>query len=96
MLEARQRLEALVIPKRQALTRVQGLFAPLLHGAKSAFLSRLGISTKKTTDRRWLVLAFLGCLIRLQFEQKLRQFGLLLQQALFAHFPRPYLNLRHR
>ncbi len=37
MLEARQRLEALVTPKRQALTRLQGLLAPLLHLAEMAF-----------------------------------------------------------
>jgi len=40
-LEARQRLEALVIPKRQALTRLQGLLAPLLHRAEMAFLQQL-------------------------------------------------------
>jgi len=38
VLEARQRLEALVIPKRQALTRLQGLLAPLLQVAEMAFL----------------------------------------------------------
>jgi len=37
VLEARQRLEALVIPKRQALTRLRGLLAPLLHVAEMAF-----------------------------------------------------------
>jgi hypothetical protein len=37
VLEARQRLEALVIPKRHALTRLQGLLAPLLHVAEMAF-----------------------------------------------------------
>jgi hypothetical protein len=36
-LEARQRLEALVVPKRQALTRHQTLLAPLLHVAEMAF-----------------------------------------------------------
>jgi len=36
-LEARQRLEALVIPKRQALTRLQGLLAPSMHVAKNGF-----------------------------------------------------------
>jgi hypothetical protein len=40
-LEARQRLEALVIPKRQALTRLQGFLAPLLHIAEMAFLQLL-------------------------------------------------------
>jgi plasmid maintenance system killer protein len=39
-LEARQRLEALVIPKRQALTRLQGLLATLRHRAEMAFLQQ--------------------------------------------------------
>jgi hypothetical protein len=43
-LEARQRLEALVIPKRQALTRLQGLLAPLLHITEMAFLKQLKTS----------------------------------------------------
>jgi hypothetical protein len=37
VLEARQRLEALVIPKRQALRRLQGLLAPSLYLAEIAF-----------------------------------------------------------
>ena len=44
MLEARQRLEALVIPKQQALTRLQGLLAPLLRVAEMAFLQLLKTS----------------------------------------------------
>ncbi len=44
MLEARQRLEALVIPKRQALTRLQGLLAPLLQVAEMAFPQQLKTS----------------------------------------------------
>jgi len=42
--EARQRLEALVIPKRQALTRLQGLLAPLLNLAEMAFSQQLKTS----------------------------------------------------
>ncbi len=44
MLEARQRLEALVIPKRQALTRLQVLLAPLLQVAEMAFPQQLKTS----------------------------------------------------
>jgi len=44
MLEARQRLEALVIPKRQSLTLLQGLLAPLLQKAEMAFLQQLKTS----------------------------------------------------
>ena len=44
VLEARQRLEALVIPKRQALTRHQALLAPLLHKAQIAFPQQLKTS----------------------------------------------------
>jgi len=44
VLEARQRLEALVIPKRQALTRLQGLLAPLLDIAEMAFPQQLKTS----------------------------------------------------
>jgi hypothetical protein len=44
VLEARQRLEALVIPKRQALTRLQGLLAPLLHLPEMAFSQQLKTS----------------------------------------------------
>jgi len=44
VLEARQRLEALVIPKRQALTRLQGLLAPLLHVAEMTFPQQLKTS----------------------------------------------------
>jgi len=44
VLEARQRLEALVIPKRQALTRHQALLAPLLHVAQIAFPQQLKTS----------------------------------------------------
>jgi len=44
VLEARQRLEALVIPKRQALTLHQALLAPLLHVAEMAFLPQLKTS----------------------------------------------------
>jgi hypothetical protein len=44
VLEARQRLEALVIPKRQALTRHQALLAPLLHVAQLAFPPQLKTS----------------------------------------------------
>ena len=47
VLEARQRLEALVIPKRQALTRLQGLLAPLLHVAEMAFPQQLKTSIFK-------------------------------------------------
>ncbi len=47
VLEARQRLEALVIPKRQALTRLQGLLAPLLHMAEMAFPQQLKTSIFK-------------------------------------------------
>jgi len=66
-LEARQRLEALVIPKRQALTRHQGLLAPLLHVAKIAFLQQLktsifrllGYLPKQLEDPRLSTLALL-------------------------------------
>jgi len=44
VLEARQRLEALVIPRRQALTRVQGLLAALLYVAEMAFPQQLKTS----------------------------------------------------
>jgi hypothetical protein len=44
VLEARQRLEALVIPKRQTLTRLQGLLAPLLHIAEIDLLQQLKTS----------------------------------------------------
>ncbi len=44
MLEARQRLEALVIPKRQALTRLQGLLGPLVKVAEMAFPQQLKTS----------------------------------------------------
>jgi len=44
VLEARQRLEALVIPKRQALTRLQGLLAPLLQVTQIAFQLQLKTS----------------------------------------------------
>jgi hypothetical protein len=44
VLEARQRLEALVIPKRQALTRLQGLLAPLLHVAEMTFPQQIKTS----------------------------------------------------
>jgi hypothetical protein len=44
VLEARQRLEALVIPKRQALTRLQGLLAPLLQVTDMAFPQQLKMS----------------------------------------------------
>jgi len=37
-------LEALVIPKRQALTRLQGLLAPLLQVAEMAFPQQLKTS----------------------------------------------------
>jgi len=43
-LEARLRLEALVTPKRQALTRYQALLAPLLHVAEMAFPQQLKTS----------------------------------------------------
>jgi len=44
VLEARQRLEALVIPKRQALTRHQAFLAPLLYVAEMAFPPQLKTS----------------------------------------------------
>jgi len=44
VLEARQRLEALVIPKRQALTRLQGLLALLLHVAEMTLPQQLKTS----------------------------------------------------
>jgi len=44
VLEARQRLEALVIPKRPTLTLLQGLLAPLLHLAEMAFPQHLKTS----------------------------------------------------
>jgi len=44
VLEARQRLEALVIPKRQALKRLQGLLAPLLEVDEMAFPQQLKTS----------------------------------------------------
>jgi len=44
VLEARQPLEALVIPKRQGLTRHQGLLAPLLHLAEMTFPQQLKTS----------------------------------------------------
>jgi len=44
VLEARQRLETLVIPKRQALTRLQGLLAPWLHVAEMTFPQQLKTS----------------------------------------------------
>jgi hypothetical protein len=47
VLEARQCLEALVIPKRPALTRLQGLLAPLLHVAEMAFPQQLKTSIFK-------------------------------------------------
>jgi hypothetical protein len=43
-LEARQRLEALVIPKRQALTRLQGLLAPLIQLAEMVFSPQIKTS----------------------------------------------------
>jgi hypothetical protein len=43
-LEARQRLEALVMPKRQALTRLQELLAPLIRLAEMAFPQQLKTS----------------------------------------------------
>jgi hypothetical protein len=43
-LEARQRLEALVIPKRQALTRLQGLFTPLIQLAEMVFSTQIKTS----------------------------------------------------
>jgi len=47
-LEARRRLEALVIPKRQALTWLQGLLAPLLlHRAVLIFPKQLKTSIFK-------------------------------------------------
>jgi hypothetical protein len=47
VLEARQRLEALVIPKRQGLTRHQGLLAPLLNLAEMPFAPQLKTSIFK-------------------------------------------------
>jgi hypothetical protein len=47
VLEARQPLEALVIPKRQGLTRLQALLAPLLHAAEMAFPQQLKTSIFK-------------------------------------------------
>jgi len=44
VLEARQRLEALVIPKRQGITRLQGLLAPWRHMAEIAFRQQLKTS----------------------------------------------------
>ena len=43
-LEARQRLEALVIPKRQALTQRQGLLAPPSNSVVVIFLEQLKTS----------------------------------------------------
>jgi hypothetical protein len=54
-LEARQRLEALVIPKRQTLTLLQGLLAPLLHIAEMAFLQQLKTSILYSSKM------FVGC-----------------------------------
>jgi hypothetical protein len=44
VLEARQQLEALVIPKRQGLTRLQGFLAPWRHMAEMAFPQQLKTS----------------------------------------------------
>jgi len=44
VLEARQHLEALVIPKRQVLTRLQGLLGPLLKVVEMAFPQQLKTS----------------------------------------------------
>jgi Pyruvate/2-oxoacid:ferredoxin oxidoreductase delta subunit len=44
VLEARQRLEALVIPKRQVLTRLQELLAPSMHVTQMAFPQQLKTS----------------------------------------------------
>jgi hypothetical protein len=57
--EARQPLEALVIPKRQGLTRHQGLLASLLHITEMAFLQHLKTSIFRLFGYKRLHIVFL-------------------------------------